>query len=61
MDKVQCRELCPTQFTGAGDWEEVFYFALTLPPLFTSTRIYGGLRGGVGCVCVSNWSKRPSY
>lgn len=36
-------------------------FTLTFPPLFTSTRIYGGLRGGVGCVCVSNWSKRPSY
>lgn len=52
MDRVQCWELCPTQFPGAGDLKEAFYFALTFPSLFTSTRIYGGLRGGVGCVCL---------
>ena len=51
----------PLNSLGREVWEEVFYFALTFPPLFTSTRIYGGLGGGVGCVCVSDWSKRPSY
>ena len=31
------------KFTGAGDWGRSFYFVLTSPYLFTSTRIYGGL------------------
>ena len=36
------------KFTGAGDWGRSFYFALTSPCLFTSTRIYGGLGGSAG-------------
>ena len=36
------------KFTGAGDSWRSFYFALTSPCLFTSTRIYGGLGGPAG-------------
>ena len=36
------------KFTGAGDLGRRFYFALTSPYLFISTRMYGGLRGSAG-------------